>query len=46
MVVEGDVEEVGRTAVGFMGCRRVPSDSKGDATAAPILMAEPGSQNV
>lgn len=46
MVVEGDIEEVGRTRVGFMGCRRVPSDSKGNVTPASILMAESGSQNV
>lgn len=42
MMVEGETEEVGRTAVGFMEYRRVPSRTKSNATPAPINIREPG----
>lgn len=45
MMFEGETEEVGRTALGFIGNRRVPSDTKGNATPAPIDMAKSGSHD-
>lgn len=42
MMVEGEAEEAGRTAGGFMRNRR---DTKGNASPAPIDMAKSGSQD-
>lgn len=40
--LEGETEEVGRTAVGFMGYRKVP---KGNATPEPTDMVKSGSRD-